>query len=131
MERVIIESPFAGNCNLNVNYARLAVRHSLSLGESPIASHLLYTQKGILNDDKEDERMWGINAGLEWKKVADKQIFYIDLGWSRGMIYAKEYCVLNDIKTEERYIFETEKELSEFFNKYKNDNSLIVFLENK
>src|SRR5690606_3550939 len=40
---VILESPYAGNIDLNIDYARAAVRDSLSRGESPIASHLLYT----------------------------------------------------------------------------------------
>jgi hypothetical protein len=44
MNLVIIESPYAGNVELNVSYARRAVKDSLGRGESPIASHLLYTQ---------------------------------------------------------------------------------------
>lgn len=53
MRRVVLESPYAGNFIvrwLNRRYARKCVRHSLSLGEAPIASHLLYTQRGILRD---------------------------------------------------------------------------------
>ena len=65
MLRVILESPFAGDIERNIKYARLCVRDSLLRGESPIASHLLYTQEGILNDEIESERMHGINAGLE------------------------------------------------------------------
>lgn len=128
MEKVIIESPFAGELSLNIYYARLAIRHSLSLGESPIASHLLYTQHTILNDDISEERMWGINAGLEWKKVADKQIFYTDLGWSKGMLYAKDYAVKNSVKIEERRIL-SKDELKDFISKYSNVN--IKFLENE
>ena len=47
MVRVILESPYAGDIERNVKYARMAVRDSLSRGEAPIASHLLYTQEGI------------------------------------------------------------------------------------
>lgn len=130
MKRVIIESPFAGNCNLNVAYARLAVRHSLSLGEAPIASHLLYTQYTILDDNNNHERQWGIDAGLAWKHVAEKQIFYIDLGWSNGMKYAKEFCVSHNIEIEERRIL-SESEFKELLDKHPNDNSLIVMLQNK
>lgn len=130
MKRVIIESPFAGNCNLNVAYARLAVRHSLSLGEAPIASHLLYTQYTILDDNNNHERQWGIDAGLAWKHVAEKQIFYIDLGWSNGMNYAKEFCVSHNIEIEERRIL-SESEFKELLDKHPNDNSLIIMLQNK
>ena len=42
MRRVILESPYAGNVEENVAYARAAVRDSLLRGEAPIASHLLY-----------------------------------------------------------------------------------------
>jgi hypothetical protein len=54
---VILESPFAGDIDLNVAYARACVAHRLSLGEAPIASHLLYTQPGILRDDVPEERI--------------------------------------------------------------------------
>jgi hypothetical protein len=64
MRRVILESPFAGDVERNVRYARACVRDSLLRGEAPIASHLLYTQPGVLNDDIEAERQHGIDAGL-------------------------------------------------------------------
>jgi len=104
MKRVILESPYAGDIERNIDYARKCVRHSLSLGESPIASHLLYTQDGILDDAVPDERMRGINAGLAWKEVADLQVFYIDYGYSNGMKFALEYAKEHKIQTEERLI---------------------------
>lgn len=72
MQLVILESPFAGNIVENITYGRMALRDCLLKGEAPIASHLLYTQSGVLNDDIPEERQLGINAGLEWGKVADK-----------------------------------------------------------
>lgn len=91
MKLVILESPFAaGNgytVEENVEYARACVRDSLSRGEAPIASHLLYTQPGILNDDIPEERSWGIDAGLAWKTVAQGSVVYTDHGISRGMKY--------------------------------------------
>ena len=104
MLRVILESPFAGDIERNIKYARLCVRDSLLRGESPIASHLLYTQEGILNDEIEFERMHGINAGLAWKKVADLQVFYIDYGLSNGMQYGMDYAKEHGIKYELRKI---------------------------
>lgn len=87
MKLVILESPYAGDVEANVEYARRCVRDSLSRGEAPIASHLLYTQPGILNDDDAGERQWGIDAGLAWKAVAQGSVVYTDRGISRGMEY--------------------------------------------
>lgn len=85
MRRVIIESPFKGNVRRNKLYARAAVAHALALGDSPFASHLLYTQPGILDDTLDEERALGIAAGFEWRTVADATIVYIDLGITGGM----------------------------------------------
>jgi hypothetical protein len=57
-------------------------------GEAPIASHLLYTQDGILNDDDMVERMLGISCGLAWLPKSDYSVFYTDKGWSSGMLAA-------------------------------------------
>lgn len=84
---VIIESPYAGNIERNVSYARAAVRDCLMRGEAPIASHLLYTQPGILQDEIPAERQHGIDAGLAWGVVAHVTVVYTDLGISRGMVY--------------------------------------------
>lgn len=83
---VILESPYAGDVERNVAYARACVRHSLLLGEAPIASHLLYTQPGILRDEVPEERMHGIMAGLAWRAVAQASVVYTDLGISSGMM---------------------------------------------
>ncbi len=89
MKLVILESPFAADTdegiNENIDYARRCVRDSLSRGEAPIASHLLYTQPGILNDKVPAERKWGIEAGLAWKTVSQYHVVYIDRGVSKGM----------------------------------------------
>jgi hypothetical protein len=87
MRLVIIESPYAGDVEANVAYARRCVRHSLLRGEAPIASHLLYTQPGVLKDEIPEERQHGIDAGLAWRRVAEASIVYTDLGVSRGMEY--------------------------------------------
>lgn len=86
MRRVIIESPFAGDVARNIAYARRCVRDSLLRGEAPIASHLLYTQEGILDDLVPAERDQGIAAGLAWRTVADASVVYVDLGISNGMM---------------------------------------------
>lgn len=85
MRRVIVESPYAGDIERNVAYARAAVRDCILRGEAPIASHLLFTQPSILDDAKPEERALGIEAGLAWGKVADATVVYVDLGISDGM----------------------------------------------
>ncbi|WP_430430209.1 hypothetical protein [Oceanicaulis sp.] len=85
MKRVIIESPYAGDVDASVAYARACLKGSLKRGEAPIASHLLYTQPGILDDDKADERALGIDAGHAWIACADLVVVYHDLGVSEGM----------------------------------------------
>lgn len=87
MRLVILESPFAGDVEANIAYARACVRDSLLRGEAPIASHLLYTQPGVLDDDVPAERQHGIDAGLAWKAVAHASVVYTDRGISRGMEY--------------------------------------------
>lgn len=83
--RVIVESPFAGGF-VNVKYSRECIRDCLDRGESPFASHLLYTQKGVLNDSIPDERRRGIEAANGWLEVADYIAVYVDLGISPGMV---------------------------------------------
>lgn len=81
---VILESPFRG-AELAEEYAREAMRDCLLRGEAPFASHLLYTQPGVLRDDVPEERAMGIAAGLAWGKQAEKTVVYTDLGISEGM----------------------------------------------
>ena len=93
MRNVILESPYAGASKnwiiryfqkwRNVRYARKCVHHSLSMGESCLASHLLYPQ--VLNDKITVERNWGIEAGLSWLQRADASVVYLDRGLSDGM----------------------------------------------
>lgn len=87
MRKVIIESPYAGDIERNVAYARAAVRDSVKRGEAPYASHLFFTQPGVLNDDHPQERQLGIDAGLAWGECAEATVVYTDLGMSRGMEY--------------------------------------------
>lgn len=88
MRRVIIESPYAGDVERNLAYLRRCLADSLERGEAPFASHGLYTQPGVLNDDVPEERDHGIRAGFAWAEVADARVFYVDLGWSNGMLLA-------------------------------------------
>jgi hypothetical protein len=94
MRLVILESPYAGDIDANVEFARACVRDSLSRGEAPIASHLLYTQPGILRDEIAEERQWGIDAGLAWANAAAATVVYQDRGISLGMKYGIKHAML-------------------------------------
>lgn len=106
MRLVILESPYAGEVELNVLYARNCVRDSLMRGEAPIASHLLYTQPGILKDDVPEERQWGIDAGLAWRKVAEASVVYIDRGVTSGMRHGMAAAEAAGIPVEIRRLHE-------------------------
>jgi len=82
---VILESPYAGDVKKNLEYARKCMRDCFMRGEFPFASHLLYTQDGILDDTIPEERKLGIEAGLTWGGNASKTIVYTDLGITKGM----------------------------------------------
>lgn len=82
---VILESPYAGDVTINEAYARAAMRDCLTRGDAPAASHLLYTQPGVLDDSNPAERSAGIDAGLAWGKAAEATVVYTDRGVSKGM----------------------------------------------
>jgi len=90
MKRVVIESPYAAKTeegiDLNEAYGELAMHDCLvNYNESPYASHLLYTRRFVLRDDVPTDRKLGIEAGFFWRDVAEKSVFYQDLGMTTGM----------------------------------------------
>jgi hypothetical protein len=104
MRLVIIESPFSGDIKHNVAYARLAIRDSLLRGESPFASHLLYTQPGVLDDSIATEREQGIRAGHAWYAKAELCAIYVDYGVSRGMTTGIEMALEYGVPLERRHL---------------------------
>lgn len=85
MRLVIVESPYAGDVEKHVRYARAAMADCLKRGEAPYASHLLYTQDGVLDDRIHEDRALGIEAGLAWGRKAEATVVYTDCGLSNGM----------------------------------------------
>jgi hypothetical protein len=116
MKRVVIESPYKATSKnpitaffqrrANRAYARACVRDSLQRGEAPIASHLLYTQPGILRDHNGYERQWGIDAGLTWAVAAELTAVYIDRGISSGMYYGINKAQRAGRPVEQRSLYE-------------------------
>jgi len=88
LRKVILESPYAGDVERNVTYARACLRDAvLNHGDAPIASHLLFTQPGVLDDLDPEERTLGIEARLAWGVEAAATVVYVDHGISKGMDY--------------------------------------------
>lgn len=90
MKPVVLETPYGGDTPRNLRFLRACMYDCLMRGEAPYASHALYTQLGVLNDDNADERQMGISAGFEVRKLFSKTVFYTNLGESRGMIEARK-----------------------------------------
>jgi len=89
-ELVIVESPYQGDIDTHIEYARRAMQDSLCKDEAPILSHLLYTQdptRGFLDDNEGGliSRDVGIAAGYAWWFAAERVVFYMDYGMSPGM----------------------------------------------
>jgi len=99
MKLIVIESPYAGAVEENVEYARRCMKDALGRNEAPIASHLLYTQAGILDDTVAEERALGIGAGLAWAELATTAVFYLDRGVSGGMRAALDFYNERGIET--------------------------------
>jgi hypothetical protein len=89
---VVIESPYAGDVARNLAYARAAMRDCLQRGEAPFASHALYTQPGVLDDENPTERRAGIAAGFVFRHVAAVTAVYQDLGVTPGMVEGVEHA---------------------------------------
>lgn len=84
--RVIFESPFAGDMATNVEYAAQSIaKLIMEDGVAPMASHLLYTR--MLDDTDPQERNIGIDAGLAYGQHAQGTIIALDRGMSTGMVY--------------------------------------------
>lgn len=58
---IYIASPYAGDVEANVAFAKLACRYAISQGHTPIAVHLLYPQ--MLDDGAPAERELGLRLG--------------------------------------------------------------------
>jgi hypothetical protein len=84
MLKVIILSPYAGEIRENIDYAKRCMLDSISRGEAPWASHLLYPQ--FLPDSDPGARLKGLACEAAWITSADLVAVYTDRGMSPGMI---------------------------------------------
>ena len=114
MKRVVIESPFNGKdkeeVKLHIEYVRACIFDSLNRGEAPFASHIFFTQPGILNDDNPEDRRKGIEVSLEITRDFDLTAVYCDFGTSSGMRYGIERARKLNRPIEERLLGKNWKE---------------------
>jgi hypothetical protein len=103
MKRIVIESPYTATAQYsvedNVQFARRCLTWAVLRGVAPLASHLLYTQPGVLDDSIPEERSLGIQAGLTWAIMASEAWFCLrpDEELSSGMYQAATFYRENGI----------------------------------
>ena len=106
MRRVVVESPYSAptpeGVQTHVEYARACLRDCIRRGEAPIASHLLLTQPGVLDDADPEERETGMRAGWAWIPTATAVVVYTDYGVSSGMERGVECARRWDVPVEYR-----------------------------
>lgn len=67
---VYIASPYAGDLEANVRFAKAACRYAMEQEETPVAVHLMYPQ--ILKEEIPAERELGICMGLRVLEACDE-----------------------------------------------------------
>ena len=67
---IYIASPFAGDTEANIAFAKKACRYAIHQGHTPIAVHLLYPQ--MLDDNNPEEREAGLQLGHRILEVCDE-----------------------------------------------------------
>lgn len=94
MLTVVIESPYASDTAAgvarNLRYARACMAYCIANDAAPYASHLLYTQPGVLNDKIPEERKNGMRAGFAIGNKLEERWFFTDLGMTDGMVRGEE-----------------------------------------
>lgn len=114
MRLVVVESPYGRNpdgsiaddatIERNLRYLRACLADCLRRQESPIASHGLLTQPGVLDDRVLAERERGLAAGWAWHVKADAVVFYMNLGGTSGMERALLHAHGLGIPVEHRFL---------------------------
>ena len=116
-DAVSIESPYNNKdpkiLKRNINYAILSLKDATrNYGNAAYASHLLNTQyvengeHRYIDDDTEDkydcDRETVIEITNTFRRMMDKIVFYIDFGYSSGMLAAVRFAKEHKIPIEER-----------------------------
>lgn len=111
---VILESPYAGQVQRNKAYLQLCILDCLARGESPFASHQMFTE--ALDDSVAEERALGIAAAGPWFETAKRVVVYSDLGFSHEMYKAVATANLLSLPVEIRTL--PQFDLEAFYTDY-------------
>jgi hypothetical protein len=110
---VVIESKFSGKIDHHMRYLDMCIFDCLARKEVPFASHKMFCSHSLAknfwvpdNSSKWDvfTRDYCIHISDAIRLKAEKVVFYVDFGWSNGMIYAKKMCEKHGLKMEIRKI---------------------------
>lgn len=91
MKKVFICSPYSGDIDANVAYARRAMLDSINRNEAPYVSHLLYTC--VLSDSNPGHRQYGTDAAIAYLDLIQHLVVYEDRGTSPGMVREINHAV--------------------------------------
>lgn len=89
MAKIYVCSPYSGDIERNIGYARELCRKVVLQGDIPIAPHLYFTQ--FLDDTSAKERELGMAIGLDLLEQCDGIIVGCKYGISKGMAKEIEY----------------------------------------
>lgn len=104
MIAVILESPYQGEVPLHLRYMRACMRDCLLRNEAPLCWAHLYATPGVLRHEYAEERELGIQAKLSWRALAERTVFYSDLGWSDEMVRSRNSCTRDSWAYEVRFL---------------------------
>jgi len=82
MRKVFICSPYRGNIEENTKAATFFAKIIIGTGRIPIAPHLYFPQ--FLDEDNPNERMNGIEMGLELMDLCD-EVYVLGFNITEGM----------------------------------------------
>jgi hypothetical protein len=99
MKKIYICSPYRGDIERNVSYARDMMRAVIDAGCIPVVPHLLLTQ--VLNDDNADERAKGLALGINMMDGCDLVLVCMLYGASSGMVNEIKHAIYKNIRHEE------------------------------
>ena len=94
MKLIYVASPYAGDINKNIEYAKQACQYVLKEGNAFFCPHLLYPQ--VLDDNNPEERRLGINIGKEVLIKCD-ELWVFGEHISEGMLEEIEFAKEIDI----------------------------------
>lgn len=94
MKIIFVSSPYAGDVEKNIEFAKQACHYVIAEGNAFFCPHLLYPQ--VLDDNNPEERKQGIEMGKQLLLTCDELWAFGDR-ISHGMFEEIEYARQNEI----------------------------------